>query len=346
MGRPKICDQEGRLKPLTTPDCDLRDFAFMPLDVVRLRDSDISAISSGDEFRCAVLLWCASWHQIPAASIPDDDKVLAQLAGFGRVVKEWLKVRDGALRGWIKCDDGRLYHPVVAEKANEAWEGKHKYREKKEADRIRLAEKRAAEKLKNETHKPQSSSGDIARQNENVAATNKEVAKSRGDNGLIGTVDSGEGQWTVDSGELNTKTKAAHNSEIQDRAAADENQKPQTSSLTEVLQKHGVTLPESSPVLAAWIADGFTLQQMLEAIGVARIRKPYPEKIPIKYLDPILREASEKTAMGPPWWSTEELTCAKGTELGCLPNRGEAMPEYRNRLHKKIQELSRGVVNG
>lgn len=107
--------------PLTPEGCDLREFPFMPLDVVRLRDSDIAAISSGDEFRCAVLLWCASWHQVPAASLPDDDIILAQLAGYGRVVKEWKKVREGSLRGWIKCADGRLYHPVVAEKANEAW---------------------------------------------------------------------------------------------------------------------------------------------------------------------------------------------------------------------------------
>ena len=102
-------------EPLTPAESDLREFAFMPLDVLRLRDSDIAALSTGDEFRCAVLLWCASWHQVPAGSLPDDDKVLSQLAGFGRVVKEWQKSREGALRNWIKCADGRLYHPVVAE---------------------------------------------------------------------------------------------------------------------------------------------------------------------------------------------------------------------------------------
>lgn len=123
--------------PLTPADCDLRDFAFMPLDVVRLRDSDLAVNADGDEFRCAVLLWCASWHQIPAASLPDDDKALAQYAGYGRVVKEWLKVRAGALRGWVKCADGRLYHPVVAEKANEAWMAKLRQRLKTECSRIK-----------------------------------------------------------------------------------------------------------------------------------------------------------------------------------------------------------------
>lgn len=127
--------------PLTPPDCDLRDFAFMPLDVVRLRDSDLVAMESAEAFRAAVMLWCASWHQLPAASLPDDDRVLANLAGYGRVVKEWQKERDGALRGWVKCSDGRLYHPVVAEKAIEAWREKAEYRIRKER---RIASAKAA----------------------------------------------------------------------------------------------------------------------------------------------------------------------------------------------------------
>ena len=104
-------------EPLVPAEVDLRDFPFIPLDVVRLRDSRLAAISSGDEFMAWMMLVCASWHQQPAGSLPDDDVDLARLAGFGRVVKEWEKVRDGALYGWILCSDGRFYHPIVAEKA-------------------------------------------------------------------------------------------------------------------------------------------------------------------------------------------------------------------------------------
>lgn len=109
----------------------------MPLDVRRLRDSDLAARESPEACWAAVLLWSASWHQVPAASLPDDDMVLANLAGYGRVVKEWRKVRQGALRGWIKCSDGRLYHPVVAEKALEAWESKFKHGYAKLCERLR-----------------------------------------------------------------------------------------------------------------------------------------------------------------------------------------------------------------
>ena len=107
--------------PLVPAEVDLRDFAFMPLDVVRLRDSGLTAKASGDEFRAAVLLWCASWHQVPAASLPDDDDELANICGYSRARREWTKVRAGAMRGWVACGDGRLYHAAVAGKALEAW---------------------------------------------------------------------------------------------------------------------------------------------------------------------------------------------------------------------------------
>lgn len=123
--------------PLTPADCDLRDFPFMPLDVVRLRDSDFAAITEAEGFRAGLLLWCASWHQVPAASLPDDDVVLARLAGFGRIVKAWQKLRADALHGWVRCSDGRLYHPVVAEKARDAWQSKLLQRWKTECARLK-----------------------------------------------------------------------------------------------------------------------------------------------------------------------------------------------------------------
>jgi hypothetical protein len=134
--------------PLVPPEVDLRDFAFMPLDVVRLRDSDLAALESPEACWAAVLLWCASWHQVPAASLPDDDRVLANLAGFGRVVKEWQRVREGALRSWVLCNDGRLYHPVVAEKALDAWRSKLEQRWRTECNRIKKHNDRHAHRCR------------------------------------------------------------------------------------------------------------------------------------------------------------------------------------------------------
>lgn len=127
----------GLPAPLTLPACDLSDFAYMELDVRRLRDSKFAAAAEGEAFRAGILLWCAAWHQVPAASLPDDDVELANLAGYGRVLKEWKKVRAAALHGFVKCADGRLYHPVVAEKAIAAFAAKEKYAYEKFCDRLR-----------------------------------------------------------------------------------------------------------------------------------------------------------------------------------------------------------------
>ena len=107
-------------EPLVPADVDLRHFEFMKLDVRRLRDSDLALTASAEAFRAAVLLWCAAWHQTPAASLPNDDAVLARLALVDR--KDWQKIRADALRGFVECSDGRLYHHVIAEKAFESWE--------------------------------------------------------------------------------------------------------------------------------------------------------------------------------------------------------------------------------
>jgi hypothetical protein len=114
------------VEPLTPPDCDLRAYPTMPLDVRRLRDS-MTVESDAEAFRAAVLLWCASWHEVPAASLPSDDRELAKIAGFGRFVAEWQKVKADALRGFVQCSDGRLYHRVVAQFALIAWESRKRY---------------------------------------------------------------------------------------------------------------------------------------------------------------------------------------------------------------------------
>ena len=108
-------------KPLTPVDCDLRDFAYVPMFRSRLLGSSFHARATDAEWRAGVTLWLRSWDQVPAGSLPDDDIDLCRLAELGRDLKLWRKIRPGAMRGWTKCSDGRLYHPVVAEGVLEAW---------------------------------------------------------------------------------------------------------------------------------------------------------------------------------------------------------------------------------
>lgn len=358
-------------QPLTPTDCNLRDFLFMPLDVARLRDSKGVTILTGDEFRCSVLLWCAAWHQVPSASLPDDDIELAQIAGFGRVIKAWKKVRAGALRGWIKCSDGRLYHPVVAEKANEAWAGRVKYREEKEKERIRKAEIRAAKKAEEDAAKallsratsdfvPDLSTG----QHSNVHRTNGTCPP---DSALRGTVDSGEGQWTVDSGQLTSKTRADDDSTATGSASAElseggspreaklpTREKPPLSEdpavqLTVALRRQGVNVMSTNPYLLQWVADGVTLEQLTEAVGVARETKGDTAKIVPGYLVPILDKIRNPPAAAPAsngkpriddwgWRKSNGGIDAKGRDMGMHARGGESYPDFANRIQKEIDK--------
>ncbi|GAA0694611.1 DUF1376 domain-containing protein [Dyella marensis] len=105
------------MKALVPAAVDLRDFAFMPVDVHRLLTSETWVLGSGDERAAAMTLWLASWHQVPAGSIPGNDRMLAHLS----MARDWPSVKEHVLRGWQLADDGRYYHPVVAEKVLEAW---------------------------------------------------------------------------------------------------------------------------------------------------------------------------------------------------------------------------------
>lgn len=123
-------DQIPLTEPLTPDDCNLRGLPYMPLDVVRFLESDLVGVVTPQEGWAAILLWARSWLQVPAASLPDNDRQLARWAGLSEA--EWREVRTNALRGWRRASNGRLYHPVVAEKALSAW-----------IERLRLQQKSA-----------------------------------------------------------------------------------------------------------------------------------------------------------------------------------------------------------
>ena len=133
---------ENLPEPMTPVECNLRGLPWMPLETARLLDSDLFLLSTGDEFKAAVTLWCKSWNQIPGGSLPSDERLLEALSGS----KCWKKVRTMALRGWIRCSDGRLYHPVIAALAMQAWGGRQVHIEGADAKKTR--QQRWREQLK------------------------------------------------------------------------------------------------------------------------------------------------------------------------------------------------------
>lgn len=107
-------------QPPIPADADLRHFPCVSINAADLRNSDMAIEGDpADNWFCMILMM-AAWHQLPAGSLPDDDAKLAYLAGMGRDLRGWKKRRKGALRGWVLCSDGRLYHPMLVEAVQEA----------------------------------------------------------------------------------------------------------------------------------------------------------------------------------------------------------------------------------
>jgi len=127
--------------PLVPAEVDLRDFHEFPLQFERLFASDTWIICNPEEKVAALRLWCKSWHQEPAGSLPMNDRLLANLAGYGEAIPAWIKVKDHAMLGWTQCSDGRFYHPVVGEIALAKWDKKKHKRAENARDRERKRRK-------------------------------------------------------------------------------------------------------------------------------------------------------------------------------------------------------------
>lgn len=120
-------------EPPIAADVDLSGQRYMPLLLRRLMSSDFYLMSSGDEFKAGLTLWCKAFQeQVPAGSLPNNDRALEQLSGAGKL---WPKVRKRALHGWYECHDGRLYHAVLAEVVSDAWSARQANRDKTQAAR-------------------------------------------------------------------------------------------------------------------------------------------------------------------------------------------------------------------
>jgi uncharacterized protein YdaU (DUF1376 family) len=130
--------------PLTPEYCDCRDLDGFMLNVERVMASELVAVSSLAVVGSAFLLWCRAWKQMPAASLPDDERVLAAFAKL--TLPAFRRVRDEVLRGFVKCSDGRLYHKVLATEAINAYERKVAFQKRRNGDAERLRKWRASSK--------------------------------------------------------------------------------------------------------------------------------------------------------------------------------------------------------
>jgi hypothetical protein len=360
--------------PLTPPDCDLQDFKFMPLDVARLRDSDMASEQTPEENWAAVMLWAAAWHQVPAGSMPDSDNWIAKAAGYlsrGRIDPHWKDVREGAMRGFVLCSDGRWYHTVVCEKANESWIGKLKQRLKTECARIKKHNDRHQTRIPFPefdawfaagcpTGQPLPVPKDIAPMSR---GTDDDVPDDTPPLSLDDLPDvptqtpskgQGEGQ-----GELTTKPESSSQASTvvgANDVGDEDGLRPalptaRNGQIALLLRAQGVQATSQNPIVAVtWAQNPKVTDEVLNvAIAKAKGAKP-GEVIPLRYLLRIVDQELEAQAAPPPaaaaqkprddwtWKKSNQGIEAKGREYGMFARSSESYMDFASRIQAEIDK--------
>lgn len=357
--------------PLTPPDCNLRGLPFMPLHTERLLDSDMMALSTGEEFKTALRLWCKSWNQEPAASLPDDDRILAHLAG--KELPAWRKVKDMALRGFVKCSDGRLYHPVIAQEAINAMQRREEHQAAKDGDNERKREEREDRKL---LFGALRDAGVILPAKGTSTSHLREVAASRGISVIVteghkSVTVTPKGSHKESHAGVTAKTGTGTGTYIKEQAAAAElsragdpveNLPPPPAAGVESTAAHFAQLLDrwerergksgafhpGDPLLLAWADAGVTNAELQAAHTKAvkrRVKANDQAPVNVGLLDAILPEvrvkpgvtsavARAETRQDPAAWAlTWSGLVAQGADLGIVQQQGELDPVFKVRVH-------------
>ncbi|AHE31485.1 YdaU family protein [Burkholderia pseudomallei] len=359
--------------PLTPADCDLRNFREMPIDVPRLLGSDLVHDESPEACWSAMLLWCVSWHEVPAGSMPDNDEWLAKRAGYwhkGKLDPTWHDVRAGALHGWIKCTDGRLYHPVLAEKVNAAWFSKHRHAHDKLGERIRKRNKARAERGLAPLEVPELDAWiDMGRPLERElfplefssasGESNKGSGgkgKSSGGNGTpFRTHDAGilaEGAESSPGIPPENALKGAERNGTEHvnrsgggtaQAVAREDAPIAAAAFVEILRSSGVGFAADDARLASWPGRGVTDADLRAAIGTGRKRREREgsgQPLNLGLLDMILGDLLAARAAKPAtgtravgdWWRSWTGIVEHGGTLGVEQGRDEPPFDFKLRV--------------
>lgn len=87
------------------------------LDYEQIEQSDTWDLAGAEGRPWLLMMWLVAWRQVPCGSFPGDEEVIA--AKLGMQPKLWAKHRAILMRGWVKCDDGRMYHPTIGARVEE-----------------------------------------------------------------------------------------------------------------------------------------------------------------------------------------------------------------------------------
>lgn len=327
--------------PLVPLDVDLRGYEFIPLFGDRLFGSETwIGITPEAKLAALQLWWRAYAKEVPASSLPENDALLANYAGYGVQMKPWRRVKAQAMRGFVLCSDGRWYHPFVAELALDAWKGRRQHQLRTMKARVAALEKRLAAATTDDDHTHISGLLRGLRQELSDAMRESvtEVSDRPSNTVPKERTGRGEGQGQGQDKEKNEKRAPGRSTDPPEpatesaRAPSSPDEKPEVresslrGALSKALRDEGVTnVTPSVPTIVDWVKRGVTVQLAREAVDLARDKKPKPQQVPLAYLEPIVEQllnpkprvnGAQRAAPSLDWWTSPAGIFAKAESEG------------------------------
>jgi uncharacterized phage protein (TIGR02220 family) len=127
--------------PPYLPDTKDKGWRF-EIDLQQVQQSDTWALASAEIRPWLLMLWVASWQQVPCGSLPSDDRVIA--ARLGMPFESFNGAKGVLMRGWWLASDGRLYHRTITERVIAMLDRKKVERDRQAAYRASMKARKSA----------------------------------------------------------------------------------------------------------------------------------------------------------------------------------------------------------
>ncbi|WP_052405916.1 hypothetical protein [Paraburkholderia heleia] len=319
--------------PPYLPDTRAKGWRF-ELDLQRIEQSDTWALATPDLRPWLLMLWAVAWQQTPCGTLPTEDRLIAPRLGMP--LQAFTDAKEVLLRGWWQANDGRLYHPTIAERVVEMCNHK-------DTERIRQRAYRARIKAEREAHEAaagaKTSAGQTKTSTEQTETSDVVTRDKRVSNTVVPReYDTGTGTGnTVPNG-----TDAGASPDLfgrEDDSQQSDEKIPTTKEQIwiggkSLLANSGLDKKQAGTFLGKLIAD-YDEPSVLEAVQAGVSEQPADPRSYLKATcQRIAGERKSKGAAVTGWWKSDELALQQANLVGVGPAHSN---EHRDSWHARIK---------